>query len=459
MFTGSSVRCVLEILERRLFLSVVQTAGAPDPAFGAYGAVLTRLSARPEYSDDAAGVLVQSDGKILVVGTANVPHSAVKDQSQAALVRYDSNGTLDTTFGPKSDGIVLESLFPHLPCGLSGVTQLPNGDLIALGFTATKDTPKGYQNDIALAEFDTNGLPITAFGTDGVQTISFGSLNSFASIFNVQSDGDILIGGLTTMGAGVTQLAIRKLTPQGAVIPGSTMSINVTPPRRHGAGGQEIPDTVSVLPDGKFLVAGFANKGGTSLLPRGSIFLSRYTAAGAVDPTFHDGTPELLPHIGKYLNSIVGLQVGAPDPSDPTDDILTIIESDQVAAYDYDISTFSISGDGAVQFDNQAPCPDEVKVAASAFESDGKILIAGTSQKDIQGKNERHFVLARYNPDLSLDGTFGTAGITASVVTRGTAAAGIALTDGKIVLSGTSYSTQYKGLVFSVQEFDNDVTE
>src|SRR5262245_35053484 len=68
----------LEPLEGRLLLA----GGDLDPTFGAGGVVMTTFN---RTNDRAETVLAQPDGKIVAVG--------------ANLVRYNANGSLDTSFG------------------------------------------------------------------------------------------------------------------------------------------------------------------------------------------------------------------------------------------------------------------------------------------------------------------------------------------------------------------------
>ncbi|HEV2905948.1 MAG TPA: hypothetical protein VGZ50_01310, partial [Actinomycetota bacterium] len=65
--------------------------GSPDLDFGVGGNVTTDLESD---SDVASGVAIQADGKIVAVGTVHVP-SATTD---FGLARYTTNGSLDTTF-------------------------------------------------------------------------------------------------------------------------------------------------------------------------------------------------------------------------------------------------------------------------------------------------------------------------------------------------------------------------
>src|SRR5947209_5623443 len=78
----------LEALEDRCLLS----AGALDPAFGSgAGYVTTSLNSKSD--DHAYSVAVQADGKIIAAG------DVYGSTDQIGLVRYNANGSLDTTFG------------------------------------------------------------------------------------------------------------------------------------------------------------------------------------------------------------------------------------------------------------------------------------------------------------------------------------------------------------------------
>ena len=69
--------------------------GRLDPTFGNGGKVVTHFTASYEY---AYGVVVQSNGKIVVVGRANQP-SGGPEAPDFCIVRYRVGGKLDDTFG------------------------------------------------------------------------------------------------------------------------------------------------------------------------------------------------------------------------------------------------------------------------------------------------------------------------------------------------------------------------
>src|SRR5215813_12536747 len=75
--------------------SSAQTAGTLDPTFGTGGRVTTFFGGDGLNGDDAHAAVVQKDGKLVVGGST----TNLDDTTDFGLVRYNSNGTLDSTFG------------------------------------------------------------------------------------------------------------------------------------------------------------------------------------------------------------------------------------------------------------------------------------------------------------------------------------------------------------------------
>ena len=134
--------------------------GTLDPTFGAGGIVLTdfeRLYDRP------GGLVLQSDGKIVVAGGARRMKPNGSD-AEIVVVRYNADGSMDPTFGDAGVGIV--------DLGTDdwafGLVQTPNGRLIVtsrlsqvgvlIGFTADgKPDPTFGQGGVLRAEQDLYG--------------------------------------------------------------------------------------------------------------------------------------------------------------------------------------------------------------------------------------------------------------------------------------------------------------
>jgi uncharacterized delta-60 repeat protein len=80
---------------QELCLARYNSDGSADTSFNGTGVVFTNLS--PSLSELAAGVAIQADGKIVLVGSANLESGTGED---VVLLRYNSDGSLDATFNP-----------------------------------------------------------------------------------------------------------------------------------------------------------------------------------------------------------------------------------------------------------------------------------------------------------------------------------------------------------------------
>ena len=166
----------LELLEARILLS----AGKLDLTFGIDGLVTTDFGST---SDGAGSVAIQADGKILVTGTT-VPPGAGAD---FALARYNSDGSLDTTFG--TDGKVTTDFGSQDSAG--SVAIQADGKIVVTGVSIQPGT--GY--DFALARYNTDGSLDTTFDGDGKVTTDFGFSYDYGMDLAIQADGRIVVTG------------------------------------------------------------------------------------------------------------------------------------------------------------------------------------------------------------------------------------------------------------------------
>ena len=105
--------------------------GALDPTFGTGGKVTIDFFG--VNTDQGQDVAVQSDGKLVVAGFAQNGSTPTKD---FALARYNTNGTLDTTFD--ADGRVITDFFGMDELSnddmANGVAVQPDGKIVAAGY-------------------------------------------------------------------------------------------------------------------------------------------------------------------------------------------------------------------------------------------------------------------------------------------------------------------------------------
>ncbi|MCP4963695.1 MAG: hypothetical protein GY926_00480, partial [bacterium] len=121
---------------------------------------------------------VQSDGKIILAG---------KGSNDFALVRYNTDGSLDTSFD--SDGVATTGIGAGTDVGFS--VQLQSDDkIVVAGFSHN-----GSNYDFAVARFDANGSLDTGFGGDGTVTTAVGTGDDSGYGVVIQNDGKIVVGG------------------------------------------------------------------------------------------------------------------------------------------------------------------------------------------------------------------------------------------------------------------------
>jgi uncharacterized delta-60 repeat protein len=108
----------------RIALARYNADGSLDATFGGDGKVATNVTVADDRADDLA---IQADGRIVVAGTANY----FSNGARFALVRYEADGSRDATFS--GDGIVTTHLATTFD-GAFGVTVQPgDGKIVAVG--------------------------------------------------------------------------------------------------------------------------------------------------------------------------------------------------------------------------------------------------------------------------------------------------------------------------------------
>jgi uncharacterized delta-60 repeat protein len=162
-------------------LARYNTDGSLDTTFDGDGMVTTDFAGG---FDQASEVIIQGDGKIVAAGVASV--SGTFDP---ALARYNTDGSLDTTFD--ADGMVTTD-FAGSSDQFQDVAIQGDGKIVAAGFV----DPSG-NSDFALARYNTDGSLDTAFDGDGTVTTDF--TGSFDEAFGVAIQGD---GKIVTVGRG-----------------------------------------------------------------------------------------------------------------------------------------------------------------------------------------------------------------------------------------------------------------
>ncbi len=382
---------------------------------------------------------VQADGKILLGGTVHYnQEEGGPAYSFATLMRYNSNGSLDLSFGING----------RVEVGWSGyrasVTVQADGKILmggTSGYRYTDDGGYGYPEDFALVRYNTDGSLDLSFDGDGKVTTDMGGNDSVNSI-TMQADGKILLGG-TTNG----DFALARYNSDGSLDLSFDGDGIVT--TNLGGNGYGYGNSVTVQTDGKIL------RGGTSVDYRGGKYYSnftlvRYNSDGSLDLNF-DGDGIVTTGVGRNNNgNSVTVQTDGKILLGGTSvdyrggkyySSFTLVRYNSDGSLD-----LSFDGDGIVT----TGVGDHDNGNSVTVQADGKILLAGTSSDN----SNPIFTLVRYNTDGSLDLSFGINGIVTSPE-EGSGESVAVQADGKILLGGTT-SLHFDYLAFALVRYNSD---
>jgi uncharacterized delta-60 repeat protein len=479
-------------------LARLNADGTPDTSFSQDGKASLDFNGR---ADQATAVRGYYPDKILVGGSAeqNPPGipCAPDCNQDFGFALFTSDGSLDPGFGnggktqndfggndtplavelrrdgssgfiavgSRSSGTTSEYIFATYLGGTLGVFRTGSTpsrltDLITYDTVVATGEAGG---DFGLLAFKYDLSPITDFGTNGMATVDFGSNDTPHALYRL-SDGTLFVAGSSGR-----RLAMAHLSAKGQLVPNSAvtadladtgtesiraLALTLVPdvrlltvgtittggsPRlammRHfldgtaDDGGRQTTDfsadptfgihsndraqAAAFQPDGKLLVAGstqpYTGQGGAAL--------ARYTAAGALDPSF-DGDGRL---------TLTTIPDGAVDIAvQPDGKILVAGRHFEVARLKADGSPdTSFNGTGYAQFSI-----DPGGSMGMVLQSDGKIVLAGWS-------GAGSFTLARLTAAGTPDSSFGLHGIVRTAVGFQAVALDVAIQpDGKLVAAG-----------------------
>jgi uncharacterized delta-60 repeat protein len=141
-------------------LARYDSTGALDAAFGSAGKVTTDFNAGNTGYQEVNTIAIQSDGKILAGGFAQ---AGWQQGGAWWLARYNSNGTLDNTFG--TGGIVRTAFVNMYDEHVTAIVIQPDGKIVATGYTLNVGI-ETYPT-LILARYNTDGTLDTSFGQSG----------------------------------------------------------------------------------------------------------------------------------------------------------------------------------------------------------------------------------------------------------------------------------------------------
>ena len=222
-------------------LARYNAAGSLDTSFGTGGKVTTAIGST---DDEVLALVLQPDGKLVAAGfTASAGNTAF------ALVRYNADGSLDTSFG--TGGKVTTSIGSVDDKAIALVLQ-PDGKLVAAGYS------KGGSNiAFALARYNADGSLDASFGTAGKVTTAVESIDDAAFALLLQPDGKLVAAGYANDGSN-EDFAVVRYSADGSL------------DASFGAGGKVVTQIAGTFgeanalvlqADGKLVAAGYSYNG------------------------------------------------------------------------------------------------------------------------------------------------------------------------------------------------------
>jgi uncharacterized delta-60 repeat protein len=248
------------------------SGGALDATFGMGGVVTTPLSPQSD-NDQAQGLALQGDGRIVVAGTVRT--NARRD---LLVARYTTSGVVDTTFS--GDGIVRLDLGADKDEDGYAVALDADGRILVAGSAAP-----GASSDFLVARFTSAGALDASFGDGGVVTIDFSSRTDVARALAPLPDGRILVvGESTTNDSGF--FALARLDEDGELDDSFGTAGRVLT----AIGDRALARAVTLHPRGRFTVAGRVR-----LTANFDFAAAQYRKDGNLDPTFGTAGATVVP--------------------------------------------------------------------------------------------------------------------------------------------------------------------
>jgi uncharacterized delta-60 repeat protein len=343
-------------------------------------------------------------------------------------------GELDNSFGTAGRASVSLGSTPSHPIDaeLYATALQADGKVVLAGSVQEYRTGGDYNRHILIARLNTNGSLDTTFDGDGWTTIDIAGADSTDKAYAVvvQSDGKIVAAGTTqSVQTSHWDVALVRLNTDGSLDTGFGTGGKVL----FDAGGTTTDEARGIVrraSDGRLIIAGSTDRTGSV-----DMLFAAFTSSGQPDSTFGTDGVTLAsfgPDSSEYAlalaqqtdGALVASGVGPGSSFAPT---MAVARLTATGALD---TTFSEDGLIVIDFGLGA-----AEGASVAIQSDGKIVVAGSSNYDFS-----KVVLARLTTDGALDTTFNGTGTAAHDLRADwdyEHAVGVAVqADGKIVVGG-----------------------
>jgi len=296
-------------------------------------------------------------------------------------------GDLDPTFG--NGGIVITrgingNNLNYLSYALAMAIQ-PDGKIVVVG-EGNDGTFNFVAWDFAVVRYNTDGSLDSSFASNGRVVTQLSDNYDGAGAVAIQPDGKIVVAGRCDRID--SNSAVVRYNPNGSL----DASFNDTGIALTSGADR----SVAIQADGKIVVAG----GGGN----GSFAIVRYNPNGSLDTTFN-GSGRVTTPVGGSANSVAIQADGkiiAAGESRNGSSAFVLVRYNADGSLD---TSFNGTGTVITSVGNAGSGASDL-----AIQIDGKIVVAGYSLAAADNWRTADFAIVRYNPDGSLDPSFGGTG-------------------------------------------------
>lgn len=344
-------------------------------------------------------------------------------------------GELDGGFGESGRlTIGLGHFFSHDDSVGWAIAQSPSDGKTLVAGSALD--PTSFDFDFVVLKLNSDGSTDRSFGVNGVAAIDFDDSDDRATAISIQADGRILVTGHSSgvsLESGWEQdLALARLNSDGTFDTSFGRGGRVT---RDLGGPVDTAAGIELLSDGRFIVAGTSDAGGTF-----DVVFARFEGDGSPDASFGTSVIAGVTFIdvaGRHDMSfsmtqqpdgkLIGCGQSGPNPTDAEGaELLAIrVNADGTVDESFGSSGISLLATGSTLGSGQG----------CVLTPDGMIVLAGFGGE----AGSENVVLARLTPNGAGDPTFGAAGL-AQIDLGGaeTASTIFRLTNGDLAIVGTT---------------------
>jgi uncharacterized delta-60 repeat protein len=389
---------------RNIFTGAI---GVLDTSFNSPNGFIIQPIGSSDDWDKGYSLAIQPDGKILLGGFCG----GVSNYD-FCIARFNSNGTLDTSFG--SSGIVIKPIGSGYDEGYSLAIQ-PDGKILVGGYCS---------GDFCIARFNSNGTLDTSFGSSGIVIKPIGSGYDEGQSLAIQPDGKILLGGHCSNGRN-NDFCIARFNSNGTLDTTFGSSGKVIQPIGLW---RDFGQSLAIQPNGKILLGGHCDNGSNY-----NFCITRFNSNGTLDTTFGNS--------GKVIQAIGSDDdLGKSLAIQPDGKILLGGSCRNGGNYDFCIARFNSNGTLDTSFGSSGKVIQPIGSShdygySLAIQPDGKILLGG----HCGNRRYSYFCIARFNSNGTLDTSFGTSGkVIQPIGSSDDIGRSLAIqSDGKILLGGS----------------------